>query len=230
MSFPKQFSIEIKTRQCQVFPAQGPPCAPRRKCPHSSALVCPASSASPERNTATSLLPAHCAQSALSRACTSGSSRSPRRSQTSTTSPLSLTCVAPASPFPSFSRTSMAGADAVYSSQYVDKVNRLEKDEYASFSVSEAIIHLPIVWEWMGKRIHPSSCFLSYRKSLLGGVHAPACGLKRKGLRPLPASPGSTCPFFVRLRARTGSGRFFMPLPPESPLRCNEIVAISQFC
>ena len=51
----------------------------------------------------------------------------------------------------------------------------------------------------MEKRIHPSLSFLAYRKSLLGGVHAPACGLKRKGLRPLPASPGSTCLFFDKL-------------------------------
>ncbi|MDY4518569.1 MAG: hypothetical protein SPE01_08095, partial [Candidatus Spyradocola sp.] len=37
---------------------------------------------------------------------------------------------------------------------------------------------------------------LTYRKSLLGGVHAPACGLKMKGLRPLHASPGEHMPVF----------------------------------
>ena len=54
---------------------------------------------------------------------------------------------------------------------------------------------------------YPSVFFLAYRKSLLGGVHAPACGLKRKGLRPLHASPGSTCLFFDRLHRAFPKGK-----------------------
>ncbi|MDY4519675.1 MAG: hypothetical protein SPE01_13730 [Candidatus Spyradocola sp.] len=68
------------------------------------------------------------------------------------------------------------------------------------FSVSEAIFHLPMGKERWKQRLRPAYSFLTYRKSLLGGVHAPACGLKMKGLRPLHASSGSTCLFFDRLK------------------------------
>ncbi|MGN1250441.1 MAG: hypothetical protein ACI4XW_10235, partial [Candidatus Spyradocola sp.] len=67
---------------------------------------------------------------------------------------------------------------------------------HTNFSVSEAIFHRPMVRQRMEFRIYPSIFFLTNRKSLLGGVHAPACGLNMKGLRPLHSSPGLS-PLFL---------------------------------
>ena len=57
------------------------------------------------------------------------------------------------------------------------------------------------VRERMEDRTSSGLRFLTGRKSLLGGVHAPACGRKAKGRRPLRASPGNVS----RVRAQIKS-------------------------
>ena len=96
--------------------------------------------------------------------------------------------------------------------QPVDKVDRLAKEEGASSANCRKIRARPCrtriicigsdffqqrLRDRMRQRVYLAESALTYRKARLGGVHAPACGLKMKGAAAPSGIPEEVYPFMA---------------------------------